>query len=161
MQGCSSLVSQYHNTDVWTFLKLMIMIEHIKRYKYPILTYGQCFFLDKCLIGAIPVSCFGIYLEDPVLVQTLSYRRKITYYLLLIGFFHKLISMEHVEHNILHLHVRQQLSSLYMHQWVISPTNDNDAELKRQFPFGTDLNKVLANLFKLRTKTEKPDIKFS
>ena len=25
MQGCSSLVSQYHNTDVWTCLKLMMI----------------------------------------------------------------------------------------------------------------------------------------
>ena len=33
-------------------------------------------------------------LEDLVLVQTVSYRRKITYHLLLIGFFHKLISSQ-------------------------------------------------------------------
>ena len=33
-------------------------------------------------------------LEDPVLIQTLSYTRKIIYYLfILIGFFHKLISI--------------------------------------------------------------------
>ena len=51
-------------------------------------------------------------LEDPVLVQTMSYRRKIIYYLLLIGFFHKLISMQDVAHT-LHLHVAQQLPSLH------------------------------------------------
>ena len=28
----------------------------------------------------------------------------------------------------LHSHEAQQLSSTYMHQWVISPANDNDAE---------------------------------
>ena len=34
-------------------------------------------------------------LEDPVLIQTLSYSRKITYYLfILIGFFLKVISMQ-------------------------------------------------------------------
>ena len=39
MQGCSSLVSYCHNTGA--FLKLMIMIEHIKTKwcKYSILTY--------------------------------------------------------------------------------------------------------------------------
>ena len=34
-------VSHCHNTDVWTSLKLIMMIVHIKRYKYPILTYDQ------------------------------------------------------------------------------------------------------------------------
>ena len=33
-------------------------------------------------------------LKDPVLVQTLPYRKKITYHLVLIGFFYKLISMQ-------------------------------------------------------------------
>ena len=41
--------------------------------------------------------------------------------------------MQDVGHNMLHLHVAQQLPSLkqwkFMHQWVISPTDDNDAEL--------------------------------
>ena len=50
----------------------------------------------------------------------------------------------------LHLHVAQQLPSLYMHQWVISPTNDNDAQLNKQFPFVIDLNKILPDLLKLR-----------
>ena len=52
---------------------------------------------------------------------------------LLIGLFHKLISMEDVGHNMLHLYVSQQLplfkQSKFMHQGVISPTNDNNAEL--------------------------------
>ena len=61
----------------------------------------------------------------------------------------------------LHLHVAQELSSLYMHQRVICPTNDNDAELNRQFPFGVDLNKILSDLLKLRTKAEKLGIQFS
>ena len=47
--------------------------------------------------------------EDPVLVQTLSYRTKITQILLLIGFFHKLISVQDVGHNMLHLYVAQKL----------------------------------------------------
>ena len=54
----------------------------------------------------------------------------------------------------LHLHVVQQLR-------VISPTNDNDAELNRQCPFGIDLNEILPDLIKLRTKAEKPAKQFS
>ena len=36
-----------------------------------------------------------------------------------------------------------------------------DAELNRKFPFGFDLNKILSDLLRLRTKAEKPDIQFS
>ena len=42
----------------------------------------QYFFLNKSLIGATKITCFEI-------LKTLSYRRKITYHLLLIGFFFK------------------------------------------------------------------------
>ena len=48
----------------------------------------------------------------PILVQTLSYRIRITYHQLLFGFFNKLISVEDVGHNMLHLHVAQQLPLL-------------------------------------------------
>ena len=103
----------------------------------PYLIKDQCFFLDKQvlhrMIEAIQVTCFGIS-RRPCLCWTLSCRRKITYQLLLIGLFHKLISMQNVGHNMLHLHAAQQLSSFkqskFIHQWVISPPNDNDAELK-------------------------------
>ena len=61
----------------------------------------------------------------------------------------------------LHSHVANQLSSVYMHQWVISPANDNDTELNWQFPFGIDLNKILPDLLKFRMKAEKPEIQFS
>ena len=44
-------------------------------------------------------------LEDPALVQTLSYRRKITYHPLLLGFSHQLISMQDVGHDVLPLNV--------------------------------------------------------
>ena len=158
IQGYSSLLSQYHNTDVWTFLK-PIMKEHIKMMQIPyldiwsMLLFGQIFHRSNS-------SHLFWNLKDPVLVQTLSYRRKITYHLLLIGFFQKLISMQDVGH-MLHLHVAQQLPSLYLHQWIISPTIDNDAELNRQFPFDIDLNKILPELLKLRTKAEKPAIQFS
>ena len=50
-------------------------------------------------------SHFSWDLEDPALVQTLSYRRKITYHPLLIGFSHQLISMQYVGHNMLHLNL--------------------------------------------------------
>ena len=50
-------------------------------------------------------------------------RRKITYHPLLIDFFHKLISIQVVVCNMLHLHV-EELNSChhynFMHQWVIS-----------------------------------------
>ena len=36
-----------------------------------------------------------------------------------------------------------------------------DAELIRKFPFGIDLNKILPDLLRLRTKAEKPDRQFS
>ena len=35
------------------------------------------------------------------------------------------------------------------------------AEQNRQFPLAVDLNKILLDLLKLRTKAEKPNIKFS
>ena len=108
--SCSSLVSQYHNTDVWTFLKLMVMIEHIK-IRIPYLDIRS-----MLLSGQVPLwRNSGLLLwnlEDLVLVQTVSYRRKTTYHLLLIGFFHKLISTQDVGH-MLHLHVPQQLPSIY------------------------------------------------
>ena len=50
-----------------SFLKLMIMIEHIQMLQMLYLKYGQYFFLDKCLMQALQVN-----LKDPVLVQTLS-----------------------------------------------------------------------------------------
>ena len=42
-------------------------------------------------------------------VQTLSYRKKRTYHPLLIVFSYKLISVQDLEHNVLHLNVAQQL----------------------------------------------------
>ena len=37
MQRSTSLETEYHNTYVWSFLKLMIMIEHIKMMQIPYL----------------------------------------------------------------------------------------------------------------------------
>ena len=118
----------------------------------------QFFFLDKYLIGAIQITCFGIL--KTVLVEILSYMRKITYHLLLIVFsINKLISMQDVGHNMLHLHVAQQLP-ITLSSWTskLSPTNEKDAELNWQFPFGIHLKqKILPDLLKLRTKAEKSD----
>ena len=89
----------------------------------------QFFFLDKYLIGAIQITCFGIL--KTVLVEILSYMRKITYHLLLIVFsINKLISMQDVGHNMFHLHVAQQLP-ITLSSWTskLSPTNEKDAEL--------------------------------
>ena len=68
-------------------------------------------------ISSATLPLFGFFpeksnLEYPVLVQPLSYRIKITYRELLIGFFHKLVSVQDVGHNMLHLHVAQQLPPL-------------------------------------------------
>ena len=54
-------------------------------------------------------------LKDPVLVQTLHYRRKIIYQPLRIGFFHRLISVQDIGHML----------------------------QNRQYPFVIDLNKIL------------------
>ena len=104
MQGCSSLVSQYHNTGVLTFLKLMIMTEHIKLMQIP--------YLDMCsvlLSGQLPNTRNSSHLhwnlKDPVLLETLSYRIKITYHLLMIGFYHKLILMQDIGHNICYIYM--------------------------------------------------------
>ena len=65
------------------------------------------------LFGQVPHMSNSSYLfwnlKNPVLVQTLPYRNKITYHSLLIGFSHKLISMQDDEH-MLHLNLAQQLT---------------------------------------------------
>ena len=56
-----SPISQYHNTGVWTFLKPMLMIEHMKMMQMPCLDISSiCFFLGKCLVRPIQVNCFGM-----------------------------------------------------------------------------------------------------
>ena len=48
-------------------------------------------------------------------------RRKITYHILLIVFYiNKLISMKDVGHNMLHLHVAQQLPAITLSSWTIT-----------------------------------------
>ena len=74
----SELVSQYRCMNL--SLKLTIMIEH----KNDTNTYGHCFFQGPC---TSTLSDLFWNLEDPVLVQTLFYRRKITYHQLLVGVF--------------------------------------------------------------------------
>ena len=91
----------------------------------------------------------------------LSYWRKTTYQKLLIGVFHKLISVRDVVHNMLHLHVAQQLSSTKVHALrVIFPTIENDADLNSHFSLDIFLNKILPDLLKLKSEAEKPDIQF-
>ena len=68
--------------------------------------------------------------------------------------------MPDVGHNMLHLYVAQQLQ-ITLQAPCVSPSNDNDSELNRQFPFGIDPNKMLQHLLKLITKGEKPGIEFS
>ena len=87
----------------------MIIIEHIKKYKYPILTYSTS---SKSTSRSISSHLFW-NLEDSAIVHTVSYKTKISYHLLLISFFHKLNLMQDVGHNMLHFHVVQQLPSLH------------------------------------------------
>ena len=77
------------------------------------------------LIEAIKVTCFGISRRPCAKHRPI--KRKTTYQLLLIGLFHKLISVQDIGHDMLHLHVAQQLSSIkgsapvcylsYQQQW--------------------------------------------
>ena len=89
-------------------------------------------------------------------IRLLDPRRKISYHPLLICFFYKLISIQDVGCKC-SITAAITLCSCTSE---LSPTNDKDAELSRQFPFGIDLNKILPNLLKLRMKAEKPDRQF-
>ena len=149
--------------NVLTFLKqkLMIMIEHIKMMAIPYLDI-----LSMLLSGQVPhrsnPQCHLFRnLKDPVLVQTLYFTRKITHHLLLIGFFHKLISVPDVGHNMLHLHVAQQLPSLYMHQWIICPTKWQWCWAEQTISIWHWSKQNIARLTQVKDKTEKPAIQFS
>ena len=87
------------------------MIEHIKMIQIPCLDIWSML-LSRQVPHRSNSSHLFWNLKDLVLVQIMSQRRKITYQLLLIGFFHELISVFDVGHNMLHLHVVQQLLSL-------------------------------------------------
>ena len=175
------------------------MIGYINMMQIPYLEIWSMLLSGQVLyIKAIQVTCFGISrrpcakhcpLGGTVLQEDNN---------LLVGLFHKLISMQDVGHNMLHLHAAQQRPSLQVHPPAISPTsNDNDQTISiwhlskqnidllkllnrghhskfihqlsllpamtmtRQFLFGIYLNKILTySNCKLRTKAEKPDIKF-
>ena len=109
MRGCSSLVSCCHNTGA--ILKLMIMIEHIKIKwcKYPIWTY-ESMLLSRQVSHKSNSNHLFWNLEDSVPVQTLSLAEKqLTTYYWLVFSINKLISMQDIGHNMLHLQVAQQL----------------------------------------------------
>ena len=77
-------------------------------------------------------------------IRRFDARMKVTYNLLLIGFFHKLISMQDVRCNMLRLTFSSTASIiLRLCTSELSPNNDKDAELNRQFLFGIDPNKIL------------------
>ena len=76
----------------------------------------------------------------------------------MIGFFHKLISVQNVEH-MLQVHVAQQLPSLKESSCTSKLSIPAmTMMLSWQFPISIFLNKTLPDLFQLRTKAEKPDI---
>ena len=91
--------------------------------------------------GAIQITCFWIAKTLSACTSSITVLRKITYNLLLIGFFHKQISMQSRDvGHMLHSHTAHQLPSICMHQSVISSANGNDSKLNRQFSFGIHLN---------------------
>ena len=63
--------------------------------------------------------------------------------------------MQNVRHNMLHLHVAQQLPSIILSSWTsdLSPTNDKEAELNQQFPFSIDLKQSIARLTEVNGQT--------
>ena len=63
--------------------------------------------------------------------------------------------MQNVRHNMLHLHVAQQLPSIILSSWTsdLSPTNDKEAELNQQFPFSIDLKQSIARLTQVNGQT--------
>ena len=110
MWGCSSLESCCHN--IGAFLKLMIMIEDIKIKwcKYPILTY-ESMLLSRQVSHRSNLNHLFWNFEDSVLVETLSLREKSL----------KWIDFNaDVGHNMLYLHVAQQLLTYY---WLVFSIN--------------------------------------
>ena len=104
-------------------------------------------------------------LEHPVLIQTLSCRRKITgtTYLYWLAFsVNSTVFNADVRH-MFHSHVAHQLPSIYMQQWVIFPVCQWQWCWAEQTTsiwiwHWSKINKILLDLLKFRTKAEKPDI---
>ena len=158
VQSCSSLVSQYHDT----FMNLPKTDDNDRTHKkiqIPYLHMWSLLFPGQVSHRSNSSQLFW-NLENPVLVQSMYYRRKITYHLLLTGFFHKLILVQDVGHNMLHLHAAPKMPSLHVPVSYLSCQWQGYAELNRHVPFGIDLNKILPDLLKLRTKAEKLGIQF-
>ena len=63
--------------------------------------------------------------------------------------------MQNVGHNMLRLHVAQQLPSIILSSWTsdLSPTNNKEAELNQQFPFNIDLKQSIARLTEVNGQT--------
>ena len=97
------------------------------------MTYDQCFFMNKYLMRAIQVTCFGI-------LKTLCQFKHCPFVLnhpLMIGFPHKLISLHDFGYR-LHFNVAQQFRAPMSY---LLPMKCRDAELNRQFLFG-NINKI-------------------
>ena len=62
--------------------------------------------------------------------------------------------MQDIAHNMLHLHVAQQLPPITLSSGTSDffPTNDKDAELNQQFPFIIDLKQNIARLTLVKNK---------
>ena len=62
--------------------------------------------------------------------------------------------MQNVGHDMLRLHVAQQLPPITLSSWTsdLYPTNDKDAELNQQFPFSIDLKQNIARLTQVKNE---------
>ena len=149
----SELVSQYRfmnlpKTDNNIMIELINMMQIPDLDTSSVLPFGQ-------MPRTSNKSHLFWNLEDPVLVQTLCCRRGgKTYHPLNAGCW---TYVAFICRSTNRLTAAISLSSCTSES---SPTSNKDAELNKQFRFGIDLNKILPDLFKLRTKTEKSYIKF-
>ena len=62
--------------------------------------------------------------------------------------------MQNVGHDMLRLHVAQQLPPITLSSWTsdLYPINDKDAELNQQFPFSIDLKQNIARLTQVKNE---------
>ena len=133
------------------YIKLLQIIHYLD--KCPMLLSGQVLHRGN-------LSYLFWNLEKTL--RNLLYRREITYQLLLTGLFHKLISVQVVGHNMLHLHAAQQLPPLrFMHQVHLSYQQQWCWAEQAIFIWHFSKQNISKlRVLKLRMKTENPDIRF-
>ena len=65
--------------------------------------------------------------------------------------------MQDVKHNMLHLHVAQQLPLITLSSWTsgLSSASDKDAELNPQFPFSIDIEQNIVRLTQVKNECKE------